>query len=162
MRARSRRSTSRPAGSISTLDTISSAARGSSGSSPSGFPAAASTSRGRASPNDASRPGIAEVPLELHADDFHLQGTGGRADKALVGPQALGGDGQPDEQGADDHQWQGFRDPDAGRAPGALAQHRSEKEKVRGEEERERCAEPDRQQPVERRAVHRAVCRHGP
>ena len=78
--------------------TMSSAPCGSAGSRPTGLPSAAIDELVARAAEGRVGAGIAEVPGELHAGDFDLQGVGSGAGVALAWPRGVGADSEQEEK----------------------------------------------------------------
>ncbi len=107
--------------------------------------------------------GVAEVPDELHAGDFHLHGGGAGAGVALGCPKLLGAEAQPGEEQGEESEGDVFKGELMDGAWGAAAEGEAgEEEDVQESEESEGDPEVQEQVLVEGGAVARGVGRQVP
>ena len=158
--ARRVRSTSRLAGRTSCGRTMSSAPCGSVGSRPRGLPSAAETSSLRVRPKVGVGAGVAEVPGELHAGDFDLQGGGRGSGVTLGGPERVGADSEQEEKRREGDEWKVLkRELMDWAVCAAVRDYADDKQNVREGEEAEGNPEIEEEVCVESAAVPGAV--HG-
>ncbi len=105
--------------------------------------------------------GVAEVPLELYADDFDLHGGWRGSLEAICGPEFLRGDRHPDVEAAECDEGKQLGAKESGQACFATAFEECDSEEKVGEQKENRDDdEVGLHQPVEGEAVERTVGRH--
>jgi hypothetical protein len=103
------------------------------------------------------RAGVAEVPRELHAGDFDLQGREGRAGVARSSPEALSFDGEGGEEECESGERKVLDAPEVGGFSAASREETGEEDEMREGEKRKSNPEVQEQMAVERGAVSAGI-----
>jgi hypothetical protein len=101
--------------------------------------------------------GVAEVPGELYAGDFDLQGCERGSRVARGGPQTLGFDGEGGKEESEEDEGKVFDAPEVGGFGASAGEKADKEEEVREDEKAEGNPEVEEEMVVERGAVGAGV-----